>query len=136
MLVESYHKDYPLRRGIPREELKSKLKLSARLFNALINKLVARQLFLESRNSVSKPGHEVKFDGQEQAKVQALMRKFAQNPFSPPGIKECQAEVGEEVLNALMEVYELIAVSLDVIFRKRIMISWFEIRKPLGKMKG
>ena len=34
--VEDYHKNYPLRRGIPREELKSRLKLSARLFNATL----------------------------------------------------------------------------------------------------
>ena len=34
-IVESYHKAYPLRRGVPREELKSRLKLSSRVFTAL-----------------------------------------------------------------------------------------------------
>jgi selenocysteine-specific elongation factor len=47
------------------------------------------------------------------------MQKFEQNPYSPPGVKECQAEVGEEVLNALIELNELVAVSPEVIFRKR-----------------
>jgi selenocysteine-specific elongation factor len=117
-LVESYHKDHPLRRGMPREELKSKLKLSARLFNALMGSFVARQLLLETGKSVSKLGHEVKFNGEEQVKVQTMMRKFAENPFSPPSLKECQSAVGEEVLNALIEMGELIAVSLDVIFRQ------------------
>ena len=46
------------------------------------------------------------------------MRKFEANPFSPPGVKECQAEVGEEVLNALLESGELITVSQDVVFRR------------------
>src|SRR5258706_3136761 len=117
-LVESYHKDYPLRRGIPREELKSKLKLSPRIFNATVTTLVARQLIFETSKSISKPGHTIKFNGQEHAKVQVLMRKFEANPFSPPSIKECQAEVGEEVLNALLEMGELIAVSSEIIFRK------------------
>ncbi|MBL0344699.1 DNA/RNA-binding winged helix domain-containing protein [Candidatus Villigracilis affinis] len=34
--IDAYHKQYPLRRGIPREELKSKLKLTPRVFNAAI----------------------------------------------------------------------------------------------------
>ena len=117
-LVEAYHKDYPLRRGIPREELKSKLKLSPRIFNALITTLVARQQILETGKSVAKPGYTIQFNGQEQAKVQEMMRKFEANPLSPPSVKDCQTEVGEEVLNALLETNELIAVSSDVIFRK------------------
>ncbi len=117
-LIESYHKDYPLRRGVPREELKSKLKLSPRIFNATVTTLVARQLIFETSKSISKPGHTIKFNGQQQAKVQVLMRKFEANPFSPPSVKECQVEVGEEVLNALLEMDELIAVSSEIIFRK------------------
>jgi len=117
-LVEAYHRDYPLRSGMLREELKSKLKLSPRMFNATITTLVARKLILETGKLVSKPEHEVKFNGQEQARVQVLMRKFEANPFSPPSVKECQAEVGEEVLNALLEMGELIAVSSEIIFRK------------------
>jgi selenocysteine-specific elongation factor len=46
------------------------------------------------------------------------MRKFELNPNSAPSVKECQSEVGEEVLNALIELKELVAVSSDVIFRK------------------
>ena len=47
------------------------------------------------------------------------MRKFESNPFSPPSIKECQADVGEEILNVLLESEELFPVSADVIFRKK-----------------
>jgi selenocysteine-specific elongation factor len=118
-LIENYHKAYPLRRGIPREELKSKLKLSPRVFNAITNKLIADSLFTDHSAFVATLGHEIKFNGQEQAKVQALMRKFEANPFSTPSVKECQADVGEEVLNALLEMDELVTVSPDVIFRKK-----------------
>jgi len=107
-----------LRRGIPREELKSKLKLTPRAFNAIINKLITDQLLTDNLSSIAKPEHGIKFNGQEQAKVQALMRKFEVNPFSPPSVKECQVEVGEEVLNALVELDQFVAVSSDVIFRK------------------
>jgi selenocysteine-specific elongation factor len=116
-ITGEYHKFYPLRKGIPREELKSKLKLSPRVFNAAILSIVNRKAILENRSFLSLPGHEVRFDNGQQAKVQGLMRKFAANPFGPPSVKECQAEVGEEIVNALIEMGELTTVSQEVIFR-------------------
>jgi selenocysteine-specific elongation factor len=117
--VEAYHQNFPFRRGIPREELKSKLKVSPQVFNALISSLATRQLLTESANLLSIPGYEVRFDSGQQAKIQGLRRKFEQNPFSPPGVKESQAEIGEEILNALVEMGEFVPVSADVIFRKQ-----------------
>jgi len=116
--VEAYHNAYPLRRGVPREEIKSRLKLTQRAFNAVINKLIVENLIADRLSSLAKPGHEIRFNGQEQAKVQALMRKFEANPFSPPSVKECQSEAGGEVLNALVELNQLITVSSDIAFRK------------------
>ncbi len=117
--IESYHRNFPLRRGIPREELKSKLKLSSRAFNASINKLIADGLLTDQSAFLAKPEHEVKFDRGQQSKVDGLMHKFGQSPYSPPSVKECQSEAGEEILNALIESGQLIAVSSDVIFRKQ-----------------
>lgn len=116
--VEGYHKTFPLRRGIPREELKSRLKVLSRVFNALVATLLARQKIRETGNSLALPGHEVAFQGQDLAKVQELNRRFAQNPFSPPSVREAQAQVGEEILDALTELGQFIIVSTDVIFRK------------------
>jgi len=118
-MVEAHHKAHPLRRGIPREELKSRLKLQPRVFNAAVSLDVKRSTLNEAAGFLALPKHEIKFNEQEQAKVQALMRKFEQNPFGPPGIKECQSEAGEEVFNALVESGELVAVSQDVAFRKK-----------------
>lgn len=117
-MVEDYHRQFPLRRGTPREELKSKLKLAPKLFNAVLSNLVGQGTLLDQRGAVSMPGHEVRFDGQNQVKVQALRRRFEANPFATPSVKECQSEVGEEVFNALVELGELILVSPEVVFRK------------------
>lgn len=117
-LVETYHQQYPLRRGIPREELKSRSKLAPKLFNAVLSFIVSRKILLDERGAVSKPGHEIQFNGQDQFKVQALRRKFETNRFATPSIKECQAEAGEEIINALIGLGELMPVSQDVIFRK------------------
>ena len=116
-IVGEYHKSFPLRKGIPREELKSKLKLQPRIFNSLLTQYATRNILKDSTVFISLPSHTVTFDGARQAKVQELMRKFAANPFGPPSVKECQAEVGEEVVVALIEMGDLTAVSQEVVFR-------------------
>lgn len=118
-ILDTFHKQFPLRRGIPREELKSRLKVTPRIFNATLKVLVESNILKDARGAVSRLGHEIKFDASQQAKVQELMRKFAKNPYATPSIKECQAEVGEEIISALIEMGELVAVSQDVIFRKQ-----------------
>ena len=117
--LDTFHKQYSLRRGIPREELKSRLKLTPRIFNAVIKKLVESNTLKDARGAVSRLGHEIKFDTSQQVKVQEMMRKFAKSPYATPSVKECQAEVGEEIVSALIEMGELVAVSPDVIFRKQ-----------------
>jgi selenocysteine-specific elongation factor len=116
--VESYHTQYPLRRGILREELKSRLRIPARAFNAVLQRLISDHSLAESPTVIAKPEHEVKFDQHQQTQVQNVLRKFEQNPYSPPGVKELQTEISEEMLNALMEMGEFVSVSSDVIFRK------------------
>ena len=117
-VVSSYHGRFPLRRGIPREELKSRLNLSNRLFNAAVSRLVSQDMILDLGNSMSSIGHTIRLDKDQQARAEALERKFAQMPFSPPSLKESQAEAGEELVNALIELGQFVAVSGDVLFRK------------------
>ena len=117
-MVNEHHRNFPFRRGIPREELKSKLKLNPRVFSAVLNYLISHDSLSEQGNFVAGLGREIKFQGQDQARVDALMRRFEQNPFNPPSVKECEAEIGAEILNALVERGEFILVSADVIFRK------------------
>jgi selenocysteine-specific elongation factor len=118
-IVGDYHKTYPLRKGMSREELKSKLKLTPRVFNSLLTQYATRNILKDSNAFLAHPSHKVTLDGAQQAKVQGLMRKFAANPFGPPSVKECQAEVGEEVYAALTAMGELTSVSQEVVFRTK-----------------
>ncbi|OQY90602.1 MAG: selenocysteine-specific translation elongation factor [Anaerolineae bacterium UTCFX1] len=117
-IVSDFHKAFRLRRGIPREELKSKLKLSSRTFHAILVQFIARGVVQEANHCISLPDHEVRFTATEQATIEKLRQNFDANPFAPPSVKDCQAAVGAEVLSALIEMGELFFVSADVIFRK------------------
>ncbi len=117
--VTSYHGKFPLRRGIPREELKSRLALSPRVFNAIVERLVAEGVFVDLGSAVARTGHTIRLDSTQQAAAQVLLRKFAQQPYSPPTLKECESEVGAELVNALIELGELVPVSTEIVFRKQ-----------------
>ena len=117
--VKSYHQAYPLRRGMPREELKSRLKLPPRLFNVVLRRLVKTSALVESGPLIFEPNHQIRFTPSQEKAVQVLLAKFAAVPNSPPGIKEVQLDVGEEIYGALIDLDELVPVSSEIVFRKQ-----------------
>jgi selenocysteine-specific elongation factor len=120
-IVRNYHETYPLRRGMQKEELKSRLKSTARLFNAAMQKLVVEGYLAESGPLVHLPDHEIRFSAQQERAIQALLARF-------------KAEVGEEIYNALTELRILLPVSPEVVFRREIyeqMVA--EVRRLLEK---
>jgi selenocysteine-specific elongation factor len=131
-----YHETYPLRRGMPREELKSRLKLSLQAFNLVMTKMAAEGDLKEGHNWVSLPSYTVQFSPVQKEKVNQLLTRFEAAPFAPPSIKECQAELGEDVLNAMKENELLVFVSDEVAFRKKDYETMVEKIHHLLSQKG
>jgi selenocysteine-specific elongation factor len=116
--VKVYHQANPLRRGMPREEMKSRWKLPPRLFNALVNDLVQAEQLMEFGPLVSLPAHNIQFSAVQQTKVDTLLARFAAEPFTPPSVKEASEQVGDDVFAALVDLGDLQLVSPEVAFRK------------------
>ena len=120
--VESYHQNYPLRVGISREELKSRMSRitgsSPQLFNFAMHKFIADGELQESGPYVCRAGHEIRFNAGQETDVNRLLMRFEEDPYAPPSVKECQDDVGEEVVNALIELNLLVSVSPEVVFRR------------------
>jgi selenocysteine-specific elongation factor len=120
--VEEYHREYPLRSGMPRQELRSRLnalvKSSSRLFSLALEKLFAENELVEAGPIVYRPGHSIRFKTEQDERIKLLLKRFRDSPYAPPSYKESQAEVGDEVLAALLSLDQLIAVSNDVLFRR------------------
>jgi selenocysteine-specific elongation factor len=117
--VDDYHNKYPLRRGISREELKSRLKLSSRIYNAALHRIVSAGELQETGIVVQRVGYSIRFNPQQQRFVDNLLARFIASPFSPPTLKECLAEVGEDIYNAMIDLRILIPIPPDVVFRKQ-----------------
>ncbi len=115
-LIEEYHSRYPLRLGMPREEVKSKLRLPSRLFNDLMGQAVKEGVVNEERAALRLPGHELRFTPEEEERVERLLSTLSQEPYTTPSVADCKAALGEEVLNALLEQGRLIQVSENVLF--------------------
>ena len=47
-----------------------------------------------------------------------MLKKFSLSPYTPPSIRECLAEIGDDIFNALLETSELIQVSPEIVFKK------------------
>ncbi|MEJ5315260.1 MULTISPECIES: selenocysteine-specific translation elongation factor [Anaerolinea] len=125
--MQAFHARFPLRRGIPREELKSRLKMSARVFNACLRRWLQEGHLREEASFLALPEFQVRFSPQQQTLIAGLMNRFASAPFTPPSVKEAQAEVGEEIYQALVESGRLVQVSPEVVFRKEdydAMLDW------------
>jgi len=116
--INNFHKSNPLRGGIPREMLKSRLKMTQRGFQAALKVWLSTGTVVENGQLIRLPDFEVRFNPQQQARVEGLLKQFAAAPYATPSIKECTALVGEEVLNSLIDQGELIAVSGEVVFHK------------------
>ena len=66
---------------------------------------------------ISRPGYEVDFSPAQKKTIDQLLAKFAASPFSPPSYKDCVMEVGEDLVNTLIDLEKLMPVSGEVIFR-------------------
>lgn len=125
--LQAFHSRFSLRRGIPREELKSRLKMPARVFNACLRRWVQEGRLREEGASLALPAFKVQFTPQQQMLIDRLLNRFASAPFTPPSVREAQTEVGEEIYQALVESGRLVQVSPDVVFRKEdydTMLDW------------
>ena len=117
--VNDFHERYPLRVGIPKEELKSRIGCEARLFNAALRKWCHEGFLSMVSSMVFLPSHAIQFTAEQQKSVNILLADFEENPLKPPGVKDCIGRVGEEVFNVLLARGELVQVAPDIVFRRR-----------------
>ena len=110
-----YHSRYPLRIGMPRGELKSRLKLETRLFNEAIQRGQYEGRLAATENTVRLSTHQVKFAPAQQAAVDKLLADFRRAPYNTPLPKDVAAAVGDEVMQALIEGGQLTRLSPEVI---------------------
>jgi selenocysteine-specific elongation factor len=119
--LSTHHRLYPLRRGMPREELRSRLQertpwLSGRLFNQVITRAVHEGVIGEDEFSIWSAAHVVRLTSEQQEKVDGLLARFRRSLYTTPSVAECIALLGDEPFNALIEGGTLVRLSPEVVY--------------------
>lgn len=114
--LESYHHDVPLRSGMEREALRSKLQCPPVVFNALLEQLSGAGQILESSTLLQLPQHRIEFTAEQERSIAQLMSRFESQGILSPSVKECKALVGDLVYYALIDLGRLKPVAEDVVY--------------------
>jgi selenocysteine-specific elongation factor len=108
-ILEDYHHRYPLRPGMPKVELRSKLKLPSA---AVLQRLSEDGVLVEEKASVRLPAHQIRLSPEQQAKIDDFLRSLTENPYAPPG--DLRPE--PDLVNLLVEQGRVVKVSESVVF--------------------
>ena len=133
-IMKDFHARFPLRPGIPLEELRSRARLPGRVAEAAIASLEAEGVLLRQGRNAALKEHTRALSKDEEARAHSLLADFRTQAYSPPSRKESEARVGEEVLAYLIDTGELIAVGEDVLFARDVYEEMVEaIKARIGE---
>jgi selenocysteine-specific elongation factor len=115
-LLNDFHRERPLRLGMPREELRSRLKLKPNIFNPLLAELAEKEQITELGTLVQRPGYEIVFNLQQKQAIAGLQKRMKAGGVNSPSVKESKTAVGDDVYQAMLDLGQLKQVSHDVVY--------------------
>jgi selenocysteine-specific elongation factor len=117
--LEAYHAAHPLRPGMAREELRSRLGVTPSSFPSVVQGLLDDGLVAEHDGSVALPAHHVELHVVDTTAA-ALVEVLGRQPFAPPSLNDAVEQAGatSEVVRALAQRGEIVRLSDDMAFTK------------------
>ncbi len=114
--LTAFHSTEPLKLGMPREALRSRLGIKQSAFNVFLEQI--DDVVVES-TIVRLTEHAIRFTGEQEQAIDLLMGQINHAPFTPPSTTEAAEIVGEPLLRALVDLGIIVQVQPDVIFSKQ-----------------
>ena len=110
--LQEYHRQFPLRNGAPKEELRSRLRMTSQVFSASLPQLQEDGVVEEEGASARLPDHKPGLSDDQRGTADAYLRLLDREPYSPP----TDSPVDSEVLSLLAEEGRVVKVSENVVF--------------------
>lgn len=111
-VLQTYHGLYPLRRGMAREELRSRMRLRGNIFVRVLPLLVAEGVVLEKDTLVHTPDHVPGLTSDQEKRAMAYIASLESQPYSPP----TGAPPEHEILDFLVENGRVVRANSSVVF--------------------
>jgi len=109
--VREYHRRFPLRSGIPKAEISSKVKLGPH-FPEMLQRLFREGFLAEEAAMVRLPAHHIILTPDQQARVEAYLRQLSRDPYSPAPDMVLEADL----MNLLVERGQIVKTAAGVVF--------------------
>ena len=110
--LESYHGEHSLRKGAPKEELRSRLGMSAQVFTAVLVRMEEAGKIAEEGTLVRLSDHNPRPTKAQEHETESYLRLLNSDPFSPP----TDSHVDGELLSLLVDEGRVVKVSESVVF--------------------
>ena len=110
--LQLYHTQYPLRHGVPAQEIRSRLNLSQPVYQRALARLVEEQIVIDERQSLRLPDHEITLTPKMEEEASAYLNSLQKDPYSPPS----DQRVSPELLGVLIDQGKVVRVTDGVIF--------------------
>jgi len=109
--LADYHRQFPLRRGMSREELRSRLRLDSRAFDQAAALWSRRGDVKEAAGTISLSEHEPRPDAEQEKRAQELLAALRAQPFSPPALGSA-----DDLLAYLEDCGDIVRVDEGIVF--------------------
>ena len=110
--LQLYHTQYPLRQGVPTQEIRSRLDLSQPVYQRVLVRLVMEGAVVDERQSLRLPDHEITLTPKMEEEASAYLNSLQKDPYSPPS----DQKVSAELLAVLIDQGKIVRVGDGVIF--------------------
>ena len=110
--LQTYHNQYPLRRGVPVQEVRSRLGQSQPVFTRTLGRLTGEGYVVETGQSLQLPDHQVFLTPQMEQQAGAFLSALERDPYSPPS----DQTLDPELLGVLIDSGKVIKVNESVVF--------------------
>jgi selenocysteine-specific elongation factor len=117
-LLGTFHQGYPLRRGFPKEELRTRLGAEPRMFVRVLEKLAAQGTAIEDGPFVRLATHAVKFTPEQERQAAAVLDVLREAGVTPPDRVDLETtlRVSPELTDALLAQGALVEVSAGLLY--------------------
>jgi selenocysteine-specific elongation factor len=109
--LQDYHHRFPARPGMPKMELRSRLKMRTH-FSAVLPGLLNKGIVIENGTAIRLPTHHIQLNQAQQVEIDSFLQSLSQNPYTPPS----DLIPNPDLLGLLIEQRRVVKVSDDVVF--------------------